>query len=167
MSRKVPYRHWERDEEKEKFWRKTIAEWMKSGLSVRAFCRKNNVPESSFNAWRRELSIRDREKQIDGQPTASVDTVAPPAVLKDSRGRVIPARFHEARLQPASSPPSSEPVQFVPLQLVSEQQEGETKKCGAGAVEILSPSGITLRVNNDVDFAFLSQLLRSLEANRC
>lgn len=174
MARKklLPYRHWERDEQKEAFWRKTLSDWMTSGLSIRGFCRKNNIPESSFNAWRRELSIRDREKLIDGQAIDMANGVAPPAVVKDSRGRVIPAQFREAQLHRLSEQKVNEsPVQFVPLQLIHEAPETAAQiidsKKQSSAIEISSASGVTLRVTADVDVSFLSKLLRSLEEESC
>jgi len=54
-------KRWQRDEDKESFWRIHIDAWKKSGLSVRKFCHANFLTESSFRAWRRELALRDRE----------------------------------------------------------------------------------------------------------
>jgi hypothetical protein len=34
----------------------------KSGLSVRAFCAREQVTEPSFYAWRREIGVRDGQK---------------------------------------------------------------------------------------------------------
>ena len=50
-----------RDASKEKFWRKTMAEACGSGQSVREFCRKRELKENLFYAWRRELKTRDTE----------------------------------------------------------------------------------------------------------
>ena len=52
-----------RDEGKERFWRGVMARWRRSGLGVRDFCDWEDLSEASFYAWRRELSLRDREKQ--------------------------------------------------------------------------------------------------------
>lgn len=48
---------WVRDEHKEAYWRRHVDAWCKSGLSKRGYCIAHNLTESSFNAWRRELSI--------------------------------------------------------------------------------------------------------------
>jgi transposase-like protein len=48
-----------RDADKEKFWRKTMAEAGGSGQSVREFCRERGLKENLFYAWRRELKARD------------------------------------------------------------------------------------------------------------
>ena len=52
---------WVRDDLKEGYWRKHIAAWKRSGMSKRGYCKANNLSESSFNAWNREISLRERE----------------------------------------------------------------------------------------------------------
>lgn len=52
-----------RDVGREQFWRRAIAEWRKSGQSVRDYCSRRNLTESNFFAWRRELMKRDQEPQ--------------------------------------------------------------------------------------------------------
>ena len=46
------------DPEKERFWRRTIAEHGRSGLSIRRFCSRRSLSEPLFYAWRRELARR-------------------------------------------------------------------------------------------------------------
>lgn len=164
-SSKLPYRHWERDEEKEKYWRGKIAEWEKSGLSLRGYCRRNQVPESSFNAWRRELWIRDRENMVGGtgMPEGTTGTV------KDSRGRVIPASFrHADSVTNSSSPKKSEESPFVPLQVVDDakaERIAPASKCCS--IELAYPDGRILKFDSGIDIAFLSQLIQSLGESRC
>src|ERR1022692_1414044 len=50
-----------RDGGKERFWRRTLRQWRRSGLSVRAFCGEHGLAEASFYAWRRIIAERDRE----------------------------------------------------------------------------------------------------------
>mgnify|MGYP005651368167 CR=1 FL=1 len=45
----------------ERKWRELIERQRLSGESVRAFCRKHELRETSFYYWRRELKLRDRE----------------------------------------------------------------------------------------------------------
>jgi hypothetical protein len=47
------------DPEKERFWRRTISDQGRSGLSIREFCSRRSVSEPLFYAWRRELARRD------------------------------------------------------------------------------------------------------------
>jgi len=50
-----------RDARKEQQWRRWIADWRASGLSVQAFCARYGLSQASFYAWRRELQRRDAE----------------------------------------------------------------------------------------------------------
>src|SRR4051794_23258575 len=47
-----------RDEQKERQWRRRIAQWRTSGLSVRDFCARHGLATPSFYAWRRTLQQR-------------------------------------------------------------------------------------------------------------
>ena len=49
----------ERLSSKERFWRRMVRQWRKSGLSVRAFCAERGLSEPSFYAWRRTFAERD------------------------------------------------------------------------------------------------------------
>ncbi len=46
---------------KERLWRETVAEQQQSGQSVRTFCRKRRLNESSFYRWRKLIRLRDRK----------------------------------------------------------------------------------------------------------
>ena len=48
-----------RDGGKEQYWRKVLARWQSSGLSVRAYCELHRISLPSFYWWRREVSRRD------------------------------------------------------------------------------------------------------------
>jgi len=52
--------------EREEFWRLAVNEWLSSGLTIRAFCKREQLSEPSFYAWRRKIELRDRE------PTAAI-----------------------------------------------------------------------------------------------
>jgi hypothetical protein len=51
-----------RDEQKERQWRRRIAQWRASGLSVRAFCDRHGLATPSFYNWRRVLERRAAEQ---------------------------------------------------------------------------------------------------------
>ncbi|MBN2446790.1 MAG: hypothetical protein JXO22_08690 [Phycisphaerae bacterium] len=51
----------ERDVAKERVWRGVLTRQAVSGLSVRAFCRREMLAESNFYAWRRVIAKRDGE----------------------------------------------------------------------------------------------------------
>ncbi len=50
-----------RDAAKERRWREAVKRFVRSGLGVRAFCRREKLTESAFYFWRRELDRRDAE----------------------------------------------------------------------------------------------------------
>ena len=49
----------QRDPELERQWRERMARWQASGLTVREFCRRHGLLETSFYYWKRELRKRD------------------------------------------------------------------------------------------------------------
>jgi hypothetical protein len=55
---------WKRDVSKERAWRRWLAQWRSSGVSVRAYCRGRGLSEAQFHFWRRELGLRDREASV-------------------------------------------------------------------------------------------------------
>jgi hypothetical protein len=61
----------QRDPERERSWRATMARWRASGLSIRAFCRRHSLTESAFHFWRRELRLREPAgpTSVPGSPT--------------------------------------------------------------------------------------------------
>ena len=52
-----------RDPTKEKFWRRMVVGQGRSGLSIRAWCRRHALQEPGFHWWRRELARRDAAEQ--------------------------------------------------------------------------------------------------------
>ncbi len=52
----------QRNQELECSWRGRVARHRESGQTVRAFCQSECLKESSFYAWRRELSRRDEQR---------------------------------------------------------------------------------------------------------
>lgn len=48
-----------RSGEREAYWRDVVARFGTSGLSVRAFCRREKLVETAFYFWRRTLAERD------------------------------------------------------------------------------------------------------------
>jgi hypothetical protein len=51
----------QRDPERERTWRRHLAQQRSSGLTVRAFCSLHNLQETSFFYWKKEIARRDRE----------------------------------------------------------------------------------------------------------
>ena len=85
-------RQWQRDLAKERFWRRMLRQWSRSGLSVREFCNCEGLSEASFYAWRRELTKRDRQAAeargdeggaSSGTPTPGIPRFVPVHVITD------------------------------------------------------------------------------------
>jgi transposase len=124
-----------RDPAKERSWRRTMAEYARSGLSIADFCRREGLKPWTFRWWRQELTRRDRETTTDGvdrAPSPTTDLVVRSA--------------------------------FLPVQLVPDEPEPPLE---TAPVEIVLPTGPTVRVPRGFDPPTLDAVLSVLEARRC
>src|SRR4051794_29489111 len=84
-----------RDPRKERFWRRMIQQWRRSGLSARAFCQQHGLSEPNFYAWRRTLADRDAEAiafvpvEVLPEPSPPANTAGPGLELLLPGGRVL------------------------------------------------------------------------------
>ena len=69
----------QRSGEREQRWRDLVARFAASGLSVRGFCQREQVPESAFYAWRRTLQQRDLKA------TSAASAFLPVAIQRPER----------------------------------------------------------------------------------
>jgi transposase-like protein len=131
-----------RDPERERFWRRAIREWARSGDSIRGFCAARGLTETAFHAWRRELRRRDGERER--RPITGIGPDRPSSKPRPKRttgrGRV-----------PATPPP------FLPVRLTT---------AGTAAVEI-ERHGTTVRLHGAVDAELLVRILDALERASC
>jgi len=87
-----------RNRGKEQFWRRAVARYQKSGLSVRAYCAEHGLSEPSFYGWRRELVRRDqRRAELAAKPVAfmPVRVVSEPSAAIEivlSNGSIVRVR---------------------------------------------------------------------------
>ena len=108
----------ERDRGKERYWRRLLRQWQRSGQGVRTFCLVHGLSDASFYAWRRTIQERDRQAQPrsrhgprragpvegDGLPSFVPVTIAASAsplevVLRDGPVVRVPAGFDAATLR--------------------------------------------------------------------
>ena len=73
----------QRDLLKEARWRETLGRQAPSGLTVRAFCQREGLTESSFHAWRRTIGQRDQEEQPQEEPVSREPAFVPVVVTND------------------------------------------------------------------------------------
>ena len=106
----------QRDSSKERFWRRVVRQWRKSGLSARAFCRRQDLSEPSFYSWRRTLAQRDAkaarfvsasfvpvrvvaQPAADTVPEADISATGLELVLEDGRRLRIGTGFDATTLR--------------------------------------------------------------------
>ena len=97
----------------ERSWIPILADWKKSGLGIREFCRRRRVRESAFWFWKKELPERLRRRQehrraAPAKPSFRIlpvrvveksPPVVPLEVLSGGRTLRIPGDFDPALLR--------------------------------------------------------------------
>lgn len=74
----------------EKSWIPILAEWKKSGLGPREFCRRRRLRESAFWHWKQEIPERERRRQ-ERRPVGSLKPalrILPVRVVQSPASRV-------------------------------------------------------------------------------
>jgi transposase-like protein len=71
-------------------WRSVFDDWRRSGLGVRAFCRRRGVSEHSFYVWRKRLADSDEPTflpvRVVEEPKASIEVRISNAVISVQPG---------------------------------------------------------------------------------
>jgi len=129
----------QRDPAKERFWRRLLRLWRRSGLTGREFCAEHRVSEPSFYAWRRELARRDQQKATTPKRTAA-SVAAPSVVRQESASSATPAFVKLSVAAAAAVPP---------------------------VIEVVVAERRLLRVRPGFDAELLRQLVRLLEEPAC
>lgn len=125
----------QRDPEKERYWRDTIARFRKSGLSKSQFCQNEGLKRTSFSNWERIIRLRDREASV--------------------------AKRREIRIRRARSATTKRNKRndFVEVHLNGNHQSSAQPK---DAIEISCPSGLTVRLPAGLDTNSLLAVLNML-----
>ena len=78
-----------RDRQRETRWRRLVRKQERSGLTVGQFCSENDLPESAFYYWRRELLRRDADRgeqeQEQGERPSARAAFVPVTVTEETR----------------------------------------------------------------------------------
>lgn len=131
-----------RDLAKEQFWRQAVAGQQRSGLSVRAYCAREQFSEPSFYQWRAELARRDGGGRA--------ERPQPPS-LRHTDGHDRVGRHQLKR--PA----------FVPVRVLADG----VPTAGVGAIDIVLAGGRVVRVRQGFDCETLASVVAVLERARC
>ena len=123
-----------RDRGKERFWRRLLRLWQRSGRCVRGFCAEHRVSEASFFDWRRTIAQRDREQRQ--RQAAAADVAVHPAAHQATPGRPT----------------------FVPLRVI-----GTVTPDVPSTFEVVLGDGRSVRVPAGFDAASFRQLLAVLQ----
>jgi hypothetical protein len=88
----------QRDPVKEKYWRRLLGQWRRSGLTARQFCEQQGISQASFYGWRSEIARRDQAATIRPSSTPpfvklALEGVAPsPLEIVLADGRLLRVR---------------------------------------------------------------------------
>jgi transposase len=94
----------QRDPDKERFWREAVARWRRSGEAIRDYCRKQQLSEPSFYAWRRTLAGRRGSAPPRRRRSAAKVSFLPVQVVSDGAPIELLCGGHVIRLRPGFDP---------------------------------------------------------------
>lgn len=135
-----------RDLGKERAWREFVRQQAGSGLSVRAFCRREGRSEASFYFWQRTI------RQRDGQRAES-------RRLESFRAKPTkPPRSTSSSGQRPIQPPAFVPAVMTRGQPITSRQSREA------SIVIELAGGRTLRLPEEIAASRLADLVVALEA---
>jgi hypothetical protein len=135
-----------RNPTKERYWRELVQKQRRSGLTARQFCLHEDLDESSFYHWRRELRMRDLERSQVAEQCAR--STAHSIALHPNTSQAIERR----------SAQSSESPVFMPIRVAEDRTV---------CLEVVLECGTTLRIPAGFDRDTLSDVLEVLERTRC
>ncbi|MBI3865874.1 MAG: hypothetical protein HY290_28705 [Planctomycetia bacterium] len=129
----------QRDQTKERHWRRMVRDWRKSGLSVRDFCDWQALSEPSFYTWRRELAKRDREF-----------AAAVPGIGAVGKGRSVKQ----------NAPYRTPAAAFLPVQVVADGgRDAAASSSRPDVIEVHLSGGVRLMVPPGCDRALLRDVI--------
>jgi hypothetical protein len=91
-----------RDPKRERFWRRHVKRQRASGLTIRDYCAGLNLPESSFHFWRREIAVRDQQREaarLTAAPAFVPVTIVEPPTVANAAIDIKLAGGHRLRVR--------------------------------------------------------------------
>ena len=71
------------DSDRHAFWRAHIAAWRESGLTQRAYCHRESLPETQLSHWKHRLAKSQRRSRVK-RSLVPVQVLEPPPAELDS-----------------------------------------------------------------------------------
>ncbi len=139
-----------RDLSKEKYWRDTVARWRGSGLSKTQFCKNEGIKINALCSW--ESIIRGRDREV-----AAAERQA--RYKRAAAKRRARRRSESAETEDRFSKGANE---FVQVRVGPGNQADSLP--AAGAIEIIRPDGLLIRMPADLDMWRVLALLNSLSS---
>jgi hypothetical protein len=136
--------------EKERHWREVMARYKRSGMKVRAFCDQEQIKESQFFAWKRELKRRDVAQMANEDDRQRSGRHHPAGATADLHGMSTQAATMTG---PAAA--------FAPLHVVT------PPAATSSSIEIIVGDGRRVAVAPGFDPEVLSQVLAVVEGRGC
>jgi hypothetical protein len=139
--------------EKAEFWRLAVGEQSVSGLSARAFCRREGLSIPSFYAWRRKLGLTSHS--ADPQPHN----------LASKRAKLVPVKLIQQSLAESST---TRDIRRSQSAMQSSSRQGAISAPASSCdqrrddIEIATPGGFTVRLSQSVEAGWLSMILTTL-----
>lgn len=127
---------------REQRWRERIEAWRSSGQSQAEFCRVQQIPVSSFSHWKGELARREQVRAADSES----QVVVPPVEAEAGEGQDL--GWQQVRW----------PASMVAGSLAGSMQ---------GGLEVVLPSGLSIRLGPQFEADCLRRLLGVLEVVPC
>ena len=76
-------------QKRQAYWKKVIQRWQKSGLSVREYCRRHKIPETSFYQGRRRLAASSSRSRKSVSKDPFVEVKLDPMPLSPTRLEIV------------------------------------------------------------------------------
>ena len=160
--------HLRSDPAKEEFWRQRLDEQEASGLSVRAFCRREGFGDSLFYWWRREIARRGAPDVAEGQLKKLDGTDLPPSfaeLLPAISAETAPAMREQRK--PPSAPRARRTKSFslpgAPASVAYDLRASSLTRGNSSVIEVVLSNGRALRVARGFDPDLLLEVTRLLE----
>lgn len=156
-----------RDPARERAWRQAIREQARSGLTIRTFCHQNQLAESAFYFWRRELQRRREQRK--SRPKASTPRPGrrgagtsrrSPGIAKQVPTPTVAPAFVPVHLARGDGPISTDAA--VP-RYPAEPSSACTDEV-VSSIQIALPGGARIHVHSPVDRQALADVVAALVA---